>query len=64
MIMNNQTVVGTVNAGPGSFRAAVDDLARFDRRAAAALISRARFSDLPRTLTGPALAAPKVVHVL
>jgi len=64
MIMNNQTVIGTVNAGPESFRAAVEDLARFDRRAAAALISRARFTDLPRSLTGQATAAAKLVHVL
>jgi threonine dehydrogenase-like Zn-dependent dehydrogenase len=64
MIVNNQTVVGCVNADGESFRAAVQDLARFDRRALAALISRARFSDLPRGLTGPPQAAPKVVHVL
>jgi len=63
MIVNNQTVVGSVNADSEAFRAAVEDLARFDRRALAALISRARFSDLPRSLEGP-LAAPKVVHVL
>jgi threonine dehydrogenase-like Zn-dependent dehydrogenase len=64
MIVNNQTVVACVNADPDAFRAAVEDLARFDRRALAALISRARFSDLPRSLTGPPTAAPKVVHVL
>lgn len=64
MIVNNQTVVGSVNADGEAFRAAVEDLARFDRRALAALITRARFSDLPRSLTGPPLAAPKVVHVL
>ncbi len=64
MIVNNQTVVGSVNASAGSFRAAVEDLARFDRRALAALITRARFSDLPKSLTGPPLMAPKVVHVL
>jgi threonine dehydrogenase-like Zn-dependent dehydrogenase len=64
MIVNNQTVVGSVNADPESFRTAVEDLARFDRRAMAALISRGRFSDLPRSLTGPPLAAPKIVHVL
>ncbi|HVO97301.1 MAG TPA: alcohol dehydrogenase catalytic domain-containing protein [Bryobacteraceae bacterium] len=64
MIVNNQTVVGCVNASPEAFRAAVDDLARFDSRAMAALITRARFADLPRSLTGPPLTAPKVVHVL
>jgi threonine dehydrogenase-like Zn-dependent dehydrogenase len=64
MIVNNQTVVGSVNADPESFRAAVDDLAKFDRRALAALITRARFSDLERSLTGPPMVAPKSVHVL
>ncbi len=64
MIVNNQTVIGCVNASPEAFRAAVEDLARFDRRAMPALITRARFADLPRSLTGPLLAAPKVVHVL
>jgi len=64
MIINNQTVVGSVNADGEAFRSAVEDLARFDRRALAALITRARFSDLERSLTGPPMVAPKVVHVL
>lgn len=64
MIVNNQTVLGSVNADGEAFRAAVEDLARFDRRALAALITRTRFSDLPRSLTGPAIGAPKLVHVL
>ncbi len=64
MIINNQTIVGSVNADREAFRAAVEDLARFDHRALAALISRVRFSDLQRSLTGPPLVAPKVVHVL
>jgi threonine dehydrogenase-like Zn-dependent dehydrogenase len=64
MIVNNQTIVGSVNADAESFRAAVEDLARFDRRALAALITRTRFSDLERSLTGPPMVAPKVVHVL
>ncbi|HTB14316.1 MAG TPA: alcohol dehydrogenase catalytic domain-containing protein [Bryobacteraceae bacterium] len=64
MIINNQTIVGSVNADGESFRAAVEDLARFDRRALAALITRARFSDLEKSLIGPPMVAPKVVHVL
>jgi glucose 1-dehydrogenase len=64
MIVNNQTIVGSVNADAESFRAAVEDLARFDRRALAALITRSRFSDLERSMTGPPMVAPKVVHVL
>jgi threonine dehydrogenase-like Zn-dependent dehydrogenase len=64
MIVNNQTVVGSVNADPESFRAAVEDLARFERRALAALISRTRFSDLKKSLAGNFSMAAKVVHVL
>ncbi len=64
MIVNNQTIVGSVNASGESFRTAVEDLARFDRRAVASLLTRARFSDLPDSVTGPPLVAPKVVHVL
>ena len=47
MIVNNQTVIGSVNSSPEAFRSAVEDLARFDRRALASLIARSRFSDLP-----------------
>jgi threonine dehydrogenase-like Zn-dependent dehydrogenase len=64
MIVNNQSVLGSVNADGEAFRAAVEDLARFDRRALAALITRTRFADLDRTLTAPPFAAPKIVHVL
>jgi threonine dehydrogenase-like Zn-dependent dehydrogenase len=64
MIVNNQTVLGSVNADGEAFRAAVEDLARFDRRALALLITRTRFSDLKRSLTGTPMVAPKVVHVL
>lgn len=64
MIVNNQTIVGSVNADAAAFRSAVEDLARFDRRAMAALITRTRFSDLDKSLTGPPMVAPKVVHVL
>lgn len=64
MIINNQTIVGSVNADAESFRIGVEDLARFDRRALSALITRARFSDLERSLMGTSPAAPKVVHVL
>jgi hypothetical protein len=64
MIVNNQTIVGSVNADSEAFRTAVEDLAKFDRRALAALITRARFSDLEKSLTGPPMVAPKVAHVL
>ena len=61
---NCTAVVGSVNADNAAFRSAVEDLARFDRRALSSLISRGRFSDLPRSLTGDPSAAPKIVHVL
>jgi len=64
MIVNNQTVVGSVNADGQAFRAAVEDLARFDRRALALLITRTRFSDLKKSLTGAISVAPKIVHVV
>jgi threonine dehydrogenase-like Zn-dependent dehydrogenase len=64
MIVNNQTIVGSVNADGESFRTAVEDLARFDRRCLASLIARMRYSDLEKSLTGPPMVAPKVVHVL
>jgi threonine dehydrogenase-like Zn-dependent dehydrogenase len=37
LVLRNQLVFGTVNAGPGAFQAAVDDLARFHARWPAAL---------------------------
>ena len=64
MIVNNQAVVGSVNADPQSFAAAATDLAQFNRRALAALISRGRFADLESSLTGPPTTAAKRVHVL
>ena len=64
MIVNNQTVLGSVNADRESFRAAVADLAQFDPRVLAALISRARFAQIERSLTGPRHTAAKLVHVL
>lgn len=64
MIVNNQTVLGSVNADGRAFSAAVEDLARLDRRVLAAMISRARFARLASDLLGPSQAAPKRVHVL
>jgi threonine dehydrogenase-like Zn-dependent dehydrogenase len=64
MIINNQTIVGSVNADSAAFRGAVEDLARFDRRALASLITRTRFSDLKKSLTDSFSLAPKVVHVV
>jgi len=39
MIMRNQVIVGTVNAGPDAFEAAIRDLAVFQRRWGQALDS-------------------------
>ena len=64
MIVNNQTVIASVNADREAFRAAVADLARFDPRVLVGLISRTRFAQIKHTLTSPPQTAAKLVHVL
>lgn len=64
MIVNNQAVIASVNSDRQAFHAAVSDLARFDPRMLAGLISRARFAQIERSLTGPPQSAAKLVHVL
>jgi threonine dehydrogenase-like Zn-dependent dehydrogenase len=64
MIVNNQTVVGSVNADRQAFAAAVADLARIEPRVLRGLIARSHFADLEGSLTGPPPAAAKRVHVV
>lgn len=64
MILENQTVFGSVNADRAAWEAAVADLARTDRGLLEAFIERRRFSDLPRSLTETAHQAAKLVHIL
>jgi threonine dehydrogenase-like Zn-dependent dehydrogenase len=64
MVVGNQTVFGSVNASPESFKTAVHDLSRFDRKVLASMIRRAAFSDFRTTIPDPPAGAPKVVHVI
>jgi threonine dehydrogenase-like Zn-dependent dehydrogenase len=64
LVVNNQVVFGSVNAGPDDFRAAVGDLGRFDPLAAGKLIHRVPFSQYRETITGPISGTVKWVHVL
>jgi len=64
LLVNNQTVFGSVNASPQSFARALEDLARFDRAILRRMIHRATLSEIPQTLSGPLPEAPKIVHVL
>lgn len=64
LLLGNQRVFGSVNASPDSFRRAVGDLRRFDRRLLERLIRRCRFEDYAETILGPVYPAPKPVHVV
>ena len=65
LVIQNQLVFGTVNAGADAFQAAVDDLARFHARwphQLRALITRRYAPDAaPALLTGPASEIKSVV---
>ncbi|HBY62141.1 MAG TPA: glucose dehydrogenase [Solibacterales bacterium] len=62
MVINNQTVFGTVNASPAAFDSAVEDLARFDSGITDALIERRTFSALTESILGAPGGAVKLVH--
>jgi threonine dehydrogenase-like Zn-dependent dehydrogenase len=64
LLLNNQIVFGSVNASPQSFRAALEDLGRFDRGILDRMIRRVAFSEFRETIFNPAPDAPKLVHVL
>lgn len=64
LIVKSQTVFGSVNASPESFRDAVIDLGRFDRRVLGMMIRRAGFGDLEHSILGPLSDTPKTVHVV
>ncbi|MBI4874679.1 MAG: alcohol dehydrogenase catalytic domain-containing protein [Acidobacteria bacterium] len=63
-IAGNCTVLGSVNAGPESFAAAVEDLACLDSHVLDALIRRAAFGDFAASILGPPGEAVKIVHIL
>jgi threonine dehydrogenase-like Zn-dependent dehydrogenase len=64
LILNNQVVVGSVNAAVSDFEKAVNDLQRFPAGVLGRMISRERWSAYRSTLLGPLREAPKVVHVV
>jgi len=66
LILGNRKVIGSVNAAPVDFEAAVSDLARFPMPVVAGMVERLGRSDFHSSLTGngPAPARPKLVHVL
>ncbi len=64
MILQNQTLLGSVNAGPEHFAAAIAGMRRMDKGLLARLIERRRFADAPSTILSPAGKVSKVVHVI
>lgn len=64
LIMRNQVVVGSVNAAPSDFTAAVRDLSGFSARVLERMIAREAWTSYRATLTGPLKDSPKIVHVL
>lgn len=61
MVLQNQMVVGSVNASPEAFRQAVHDLGRLGSFADK-LIHRMGFSEFDRSILGGAPEAAKLVH--
>ena len=64
MILENQTVFGSVNADRASWERAVADLGQTDHGLLEAFIERRRFTDLPRSLAETGHQAAKLVHIL
>lgn len=64
LIIKNQSLIGSVNATPESFRQATSDLACFDRAVLRKMIHRVRFEDYESTLIGPLGPQPKMVHMM
>ncbi len=64
LIVGNQTIFGSVNSSPDSFRAALTDLAVLPRSALNAMIRRFDFDDYRQTLFGNPGPEPKYVHVM
>lgn len=64
LIVQNQTLFGSVNAGPDHFVSAIAAMRRMDRGLLARLIERRRFEDVPATILSPAGLESKAVHVI
>jgi len=63
LIVNNQHLVGSLNASPDAFQAGVEDLGRFDHRVLDRMIERLTWSEYRRAICGPPPDRPKVVLV-
>jgi glucose 1-dehydrogenase len=64
LIVGNQTIIGSVNASPESFQAALTDLEMLGCPALAPMIRRFDFKDYRRTLFEQPGLEPKFVHVM
>lgn len=64
LINGNRALIGSVNAAPESFAAAVRDLARLDGELLDAMVRRTGFGDFEDSILGPPADAVKVVHIV
>jgi glucose 1-dehydrogenase len=68
LVLKNQLVYGTVNAGQDAFQAAVEDLAEFQRRwpqpLAALITGRYPLEECPELLLGPPAGIKRVVSLV
>jgi threonine dehydrogenase-like Zn-dependent dehydrogenase len=64
LVIGNQTIVGSVNANPASFQAALADLAAIPAPALNAMIRRFDFADYRRTIFEHPGPEPKYVHMV
>jgi len=64
LINGNRALIGSVNAAPESFAAAVRDLARLDGGLLDSMVRRAAFGEFEESILGPPAGAVKVVHMV
>jgi threonine dehydrogenase-like Zn-dependent dehydrogenase len=64
LILRNQVVAGSVNAGPEHFEAAARDLRVLPSSVLGGLVERVGFQEFPRSILGAPFSRPKVVHVM
>lgn len=62
MVLNNQTVFGSVNASPQAFEDGLKDLAAFDGAVVDGLLRRVGFDDFESSILAPPGEAVKLVH--
>ncbi|MEJ7608261.1 MAG: hypothetical protein WKF37_18840 [Bryobacteraceae bacterium] len=63
MIVGNQIVAGSVNAGPEAFHQAGADLAQFPASILERMLDRRAFGDYRRSILEPSPNQPKITHV-